>query len=392
MTASVLFSPQTKHLIGCVRAAIGTAEWPTRPNIDWREFLELIDRHRLGAFLYVHRPRSDPPPWPEGVEERLSAIATAALRRAMNQAVAQYRLARLLESAGIATLVVKGIVLSQELYGGLGRRHVGDIDLLIQPHDAEAADSLLQKYGLRRTRPDFQLTPRQFREYLRIKPEFEYVQPGKRRRVELLWRAEGLPIVNEILPRAKVVRLGDHAFLTLPPDLNALYLFQHGARHGWFRLFWLVDVALLLRSKATEMNWNDVLAQARFSGTERSLFQGAALVAELLGCSIPEPLQCDSKNRATVDSLGLAAKREIVRASTSAESTVLWARRVAYRVRLQNRLARKFRTLAPHLFSPESWRMWRLPDSFFFLYYPATPILWLWRRFRLPAKPPIGSD
>jgi hypothetical protein len=86
--------------------------------------------------------------------------------------------------------------------------------------------------------------------------------------------------------------------------------------------------------------------------------------------------------RSLVASLTAETRRQIARVPLKNEGTVEWFRQAAYRMRLQRKFAGKLAVMAPHLFSPESWRMLRLPDRWFFLYYPAAPFLWLWRRMR----------
>ena len=199
-------------------------------------------------------------------------------------------------------------------------------------------------------------------------------------RVELLWRLEGLGDTPALWELAGTVQFGGQPMRTLPHELNVLYLFLHGARHGWFRLFWLVDVALLLRDPRND--WPALLARARRERLERPLLQGAALAEELLGVPCPPALRPQAKEAAQIEALVAEARRQIARPVAADEGVIEWARQLAYRVRLQATARGKFATMAPHLFSPESWRAWPLPDRWFFLYYFATPFLWVWRRAR----------
>ena len=436
--SKVAFYPELKFLLACVRGALGTAPWPTgsAPETDlsspepktqlpvtnqtahpqvssvlaqgagdrslssqlsalnrnvpaqlstewsWPVFLRDVERHRLAAFLHANRPNSGAAPWPIEVGERLEQSAQLTLRRGIAQTAESFRLVQLLERNGIETLLVKGPVLAQQLYGGIGKRHAGDIDLLIAPEDVERADGLLRGAGLRRTRPDFELTPKQTRAYRQLKPEYEYVSGAPPQRVELLWRADAVPDFAALRARAVTVRLGSQEVRTLPPELNALYLFQHGARHGWFRLFWLVDVARVLHAREP-IDWASVLVDARKADAERALRQGSALAAELLGTPLPAPLQPPAHASRELAALVGHAKREIANPTPERVPTAVWVRRTAYRTRLQRTLREKYRVLAPHLFSPQTWRSLRLPDRWFFVYWLATPFLWLGRRWRL---------
>jgi hypothetical protein len=373
------FPPELRCLLACLRAILD----PQRAlpaddlaGVPWPRFNALVERHRLAAFLHRRLPPALAERCPAAVRQRLRESATRTAQRGLVQAAEQLRLTRILSNAGIEVLAVKGVALAERLYGGIGVRHVGDIDLCVRPERVAQADALLQAGGLRRTRPDIPLTPRQFAAFLRLKPEFEYVTADGAQRVELLWRLEGLPDAwSSTLER----RYAGQALRTLGPETEALYLLQHGARHGWFRLFWLVDVALLWRA---QIDWPRVVAQAREQRAEQAVFSAAVLTEELLGAAAPEALRLSTKERRAVEPLARECRRQIARTPSQHEPIGEWARQLRYRVRLQQTWRGKWSVLAPHVLTPESWRTWPLPDRWFFVYYFAAPLLWLVRRVR----------
>jgi hypothetical protein len=380
------FSPELNSMLALMRCALGTTTAAEKSlpadSFDPARLCMVIDRHRLGAWLQHCLPTSIKAALPPEVNQHLQASAAATAQRALAQAVEQVQLVRGLESAGIEVIAVKGAPLAQRLHGGLGRRHAGDIDLLVRHADVGPADVILQATGLRRTRPDFPLTPRQTRQYLQLKPEFEYVRTASRQRIELLWRLEGLPETEEPWTYPQTQPLAGTTMRALPPEIEALYLFLHGARHGWFRLFWLVDIAVLLQSGGELSDWPALVARARRDRVERAVFQGGALAETLLGVPCPSSLRPPPTDQRRVTALVAEARRQIARDVAQGESTVEWFRQAHYRVRLQQGARAKFAMLAPHLFSPLNWQTWPLADRWFFLYYILSPFLWLSRRFR----------
>lgn len=379
MTAE--FSPELKLLLSLLRAALGTQEagnGAKTDDVDWPTFVRTTQRHRVGSFLYHRAPARLAATCPPPVVAQFRAIAENSAGRALAQAAELVRLTRLLAAAGIESLPVKGVVLSEQLYGALGLRHAGDIDLLVHPHNAVAADATFRSAGLRRTIPRFALTPRQTSEYLRLKSDFEYERDPSQPRVELLWRLEGLPESDAVWTRAVPCVFGGESLRTLAPDLNARYVFQHGARHAWFRLFWLVDAALFLREP--QLDWPAIVARARELGVERGLLQGAALAHSLLAITPPAGLLPSARERRLVSALSRESHRQMLRRPVADEPMIEWLRQLCYRVRLQRGWRAKFAVLSPHLFSPLSWQTLPLPDRWYFLYHFATPLLWLWRR------------
>lgn len=373
-------SPELGHLLALLRATLGTGDAKPQPpvGLEWGATLLAAERHRVGALLHRRAQAALATHCPPPVAARLAAMAQATARRALQLAGEQVRLMRALEREGIAALGVKGLPLAQRLYGEQGIRHAGDIDLLVRIRDVERADRILQTTGLLRTNPGFALTSRQQRSFLRNKPEFEYLRPGLSIRVELLWRLEGLPVDESLWVPASPGTSRHPLARTLPADLDALYVLHHGAKHGWFRLFWLVDAALLLRS--SDLDWGALIGKARRLDLALPVLQAAELAQLLLHVPIPAPLIPQPAERARVTALVAEAWRQIMREPLAHEGIREWARQLRYRVRLQQTLRRRWAVLTPHIHSPESWRALPLPDRWFFLYPLVTPWLWLRRR------------
>jgi len=375
-TADREFPAELQLLLALVRTAFrpNNPPPPAPPTMAWPALLALVERHRLAPFLHLRAASALAATCPPEIVAPIRASAAQTVRRSLAQTAELFRLLDVLETAQVPALVVKGVALAQQLHGGLGARFASDLDLVVAPENAMRADAALRAAGLRRSWPDFALTPRQTRAYLALKSDFEYCRDDATHalRIELLWRLECLLTP----PRTAAIVLGGREVRTLSLEDHALYLLQHGARHAWHRLFWLVDIALLLERR--ELDWSALLARARASGSERALLQGTTLACHLLGSPPPAALA----GIQTQPSLLAEARRQITRRPRLNESAREWSRQLHYRLGLAATLPQKWRVLAPHLFTPINWQVWRLPDRWFWLYYPATPFLWVWRYLR----------
>ncbi len=86
---------------------------------------------------------------------------------------------------------------------------------------------------------------------------------------------------------------------TLPTQNLLLYLFLHGAGHGWFRLKWLADVAALLHRHPEETE--PLLRMAEEVGARRAVVQGLMLSAHLFGTSLPAACAPDWAERRLIN-------------------------------------------------------------------------------------------
>jgi len=112
--------------------------------------------------------------------------------------------------------------------------------------------------GLKRIKPDFILTPRQSRHYLKFYREYEYYSEKLNARVELACWLDGVSDEEGPWSSPQFFTMAGVEIATVSPEINIPYLFQHASRHGWRRLFWLADVAQLLKPSAAYPDWSAV--------------------------------------------------------------------------------------------------------------------------------------
>jgi hypothetical protein len=368
-------------VVQLLRVALGTAEakdyrWPAGVNLA--VFAEILARHRVGAYLHHRLVAGTRAQLPKTVQELLAVAARNTARRALGRSAELVRIAQRFGDASIPFLTVKGPLLAKELYGGVGIRHAGDLDLLIAPERLADADKALRGAGCRRSQPDFELSPRQQREYMQLKHEFEYFNDATGVRIEVQWRLEGLVALTFDGLRKREVHgeLGGQMVGMLPPMEHLTYLFVHGAKHGWCSLFWLLDVALALRETR---NWEEFRDTAVRLGASRALEQGVRLCAQVLGVDAPQMLHCLNSSPSD-ERLVTEALRQVALPPEKRVGGAELLRQTRYQLLLQSDWSARCAILRPRLMSPACWKQVRLPDALFWLYYPAAPLLWALRQ------------
>lgn len=375
--------PELRLLVAHLRLALGTGTAAdherSRQPADWTAWLRWVERHRVGSFLHHRLPAAARAGLPEPVAAELRTMAVLNVQRALARTGELLRLAAEWERAGRRVIAFKGPVLARQLYGEAGLRAAGDLDLLVAPADAAAASAALRGDGYRRTYPDFELTPLQWEKFLRLQHELNHHHAGRGITVELQWRLEELPPVafDELWRARGSVNLAGQSLATLPAEISALHLFAHGARHGWASLFWLLDIALLLPAAGPGL-WA-VACRLRLT---RPLLQGVTLAGQLFGVTPPDDLR-EPLARADADGPLLAeARRRISLPEVRQAGLGPVFRDTLYAFRLQETWRGRLGLIQPRLLSPQNWKRWPLPDRWFWLYYPASPVLWMWRRLR----------
>lgn len=388
--------PELRLLVFHLRMALGTAtaadnDLASQP-VDWAAWQRWVERHRVGAFLHHRLPAEARAALPPEATRRLRELAMDTARRSLARIAELTRLAGRFEQAGIRLLSVKGPALARRLYGEAGLRHAGDLDLLIAPDDARLADQLMREAGYYRAYPDFDLTPLQWEKYLGLRHELKFVRADLGLLAEVQWRLEGLPQLRfaDLWERRVSGELAGTPLALLPEPENALYLFVHGARHGWSALFWLVDIALLAAT-ISEAEATALLRRAGELGASHSLLQGAVLARDLLKARLPAAWEEALTHPRRVPWLADEARRRLAQPQSQPSDAVELFRRTWYALRLSDSLALQVELLQPRLLSPVNWKLCPLPDRWFWLYYPAGPLLWVLRRTRLIGGKPVTS-
>ncbi len=375
-------TPGLRWLIALLQNALGagTDDGGKSPPIDANSLADLLRRHRVGPFL-SRRLDGDflaslPPTHQAVLRDADQRNATLSLTRSAELV----RIARRLNEARVQFVSVKGPLLARTLYGEVGARHSGDLDLLVHPGAVPAADRVLRAAGYRRSQPSFELTPRQWTAFQQLKHEFEYLNKSASVRLEIEWRLSGLNQMSpdELVSSASATQLAGTTIARLPETLEFLYLFVHGAGHAWFRLFWLVDVSLLLQRP--DMDWPALMQLARTHGVETCVWQGALLAERLFGIPTPAAIGIPIEEVDGIPRLTREAWRMIQSSDAERDRVIEVFRQLAYQMRLRKGWKKRAAVLRPLLGMPENWRVLSLPDSCFALYTPLAPALWAWRR------------
>lgn len=292
-------SPEIQLLCACCRVNPRDADLELQASlatsIDSDVLMSTAIRHRVEPLLYHNLKRHAP-----GVfsSELLAALAARVSRNAIKSLRAlriNVQLSRLMRRHDIEFLPLKGVTLAKRYYGNIGLRHCNDIDFWVPEHSVDAVRALLLAEGCRpcpeHDLQDIEARGTRHKKFLRRLFHHDVLIHQGGESLELHWRlasnAKGLlldPI--DLLKTGEPVDAGGEPIYILDPVSMLLYLCDHGARHGWYRLKWLVDLPQLLES--CEWDWHDVLARSRQANCHSALLLGLKLAQHLFGWVAPD--------------------------------------------------------------------------------------------------------
>ena len=215
-----------------------------------------------------------------GLEKWRSAVAASTLHSLeMNREL--QRLISLFNKTDLRAVPFKGPMLSESLYGDPLLRMSADLDLMVpRDHVDRAVDLLIEDgYLAEFDREDLQ-------RWLKPNTRFFHCSLVHENRKWLLeihwslfagWRKAHFPQPTgaECFPGG----VGD-TIETL------LYLCNHGARHWWIELKWVIDVEHCVRS-VHDLDWEELFTRAGDRGCLRVVYMSLLLAQRVCGLEVP---------------------------------------------------------------------------------------------------------
>ena len=165
------------------------------------------------------------------------------------------------------------------------------------------------------------------------------------------------------------VEFGSQSIDTLTPEHLLLFLCAHGAKHNWWRLYWICDIAELLRTHP-DLDWASIHSLAGRFGTKRMLFLGLYLAHQLLGAVLPLSVLTEIESDPTLPILSIQIQERLFQIQASSDDSWTWRDYAIYRrtiTSLKDRIWYWVDTILPP--TPLEWQIVALPRPLFPLYY-----------------------
>lgn len=291
----ILFD-EDQLLLYCIRN--GTSDELTdrlRPilenSLNWDYIVEKARRHGLGPLLFYNlRNVSINSVVPSLVMKKLEAIYYGNARRNLRMLNELTMLFHSFKDAGIETMLIKGLAISEILHKNISLRPISDIDLLIKEDDFKRLRKLLQKHGYTSTPSLPDLNGFEGVQYAHC---FDQIKFSKKDQTHLDIHFRllnmGYPRSDDrqVWKRAMQVKIADfEAFVPSPEDM-LLHLCYHANYHRFRQLRYFHDISEVIKIFGDEIDWASVLRTARERRFETSLYYTLYFTNELLIPPVP---------------------------------------------------------------------------------------------------------
>lgn len=282
-TSSPLNEGQRAALLAFAAAAFENRPVPYIDDAD--VLLELARAHGLVGLAHRRLRRSDCP------DEIKQVFRIDAAVQALRTGQMQTELANVLTeltASGVAAIILKGPALGQRVYPYASLRPYGDLDLLVREEDWQRTHVALLGLGYRCVQsfngPPPKVTDKKayyhtqyVRDEVGIMVEVHY---------DLWWYGLRPTLGEQLWQRAVPVSIGGVPTQMVDAEEEVIHLSVHLQHHGYRRLIWFTDLALLLRSNDA-LDWDFVVRTAKREGLSVFVYYSLTFLEQLLGVAAP---------------------------------------------------------------------------------------------------------
>ncbi|WP_209122932.1 nucleotidyltransferase family protein [Alkalihalobacillus sp. BA299] len=353
-------------------------------DINWDLFLELSMHHRAYPMLHSKLKKTNETVVPEYVLQEINHQFRRNTFKMLNLSAEMEQVNQIFSKRGIRLLFLKGPVLAQSLYGDISLRTSSDLDFLIPIENLEEAEQLLVELGYEKD--DYietVLSDWRWRHH-----HVTYFHPQKGIKMEIHWRLHPGPrkeqSFNELWERKQLSSLTSTPVYILGNEDLFLFLVSHGARHGWSRLRWLMDIHQLLQQ---DFNWKKLHKLLKKYDVTHVGGQAIILSSQLFNTKIPKEFQSllveKRPRKLAQDAIFYLERMVNLHTDPVPEDVSNYHKRHLFSLMsIRQKILFILSFLYPY---PEDAETLPLPKPLHFLYFPLRPLLWAWRKTRKHA-------
>jgi hypothetical protein len=348
-------------------------------DVNWGRFLQLAMHHRVYPLLYTRLKNADERWIPLRVIQTLHQEYRRNTLQMLKLSAEMDHISKQLSAHNIRSLQLKGPVLAADLYGDISLRTSVDLDILIPIKRLDDAEELLKKSGyIKHEYIQTIMNDWKWRHH-----HLDFYHPEKHIKLELHWRLNPgpgkEPGFEELWSRRRVSSLTSHPIHFLGKEDLFFFLVSHGARHGWSRLRWLVDIDRLSKQIT---NWKNLrLLLEKYQNTQTG-GQALLLTSELLHTKLnEESITLTGGNRPkrlAQDTLFYLQQMVNLHSDPVPRIVASYHKRYLFSIMsFQQKIWFMLSILHPY---PKDSEILALPRKLHFLYFPLRPFLWTWRK------------
>ena len=208
-------------------------------------FLKLAHQHQVISHLFESFKYIDPDSPISSWKKKLLFHKQAITISAFEKIQALLQIHKVLTQAEIPFICLKGPLLSLQVFSDPTFRFSSDLDIWIERKNLSKIKLLLESLNFSLLNPSPDFSNEQLECYYRSHKDIMFRLPNLPVTLEVHYGhhvRQGVGQIEKTFPLEKSIRLKNCDFFVLPDESNLLYLIEHGVKHTWASMRWLLDI------------------------------------------------------------------------------------------------------------------------------------------------------
>jgi len=358
-------------------------------DFDASELVHILECHRLGNIFY-NRIKHEAL-FSESVKVQLREIAVDRKFTLLDLSGELCRIVKLFRENEIRSVALKGPTLGMRYFGDYTVRECNDLDILVELENVNPALELLLQEGYQFSDVLWS-SPKQKSVYQQTFHHYNLYNPEKEIVVELHWRLYSSAYINKKMrdrtwDNLEVCSLGGFKINVLSRHNLLIYLCLHGGSHRWRRLFWVFDIAIIIKAEGEDFLW-EVYQQAVAQGMGRYVLLGCYMAKLLFGTGLPQSINGaieQDKKIGELAEIAFSSIRDVCKPAhnplRNVRSFILGIENLKSHYRsayLLGGLGSLNASIKKFFINPAYWQHFAFSDRYFTFNYVAAPFLWVY--------------
>ena len=334
-----------------------------RENIDWEYLINQAEQHQVIPHLY-QSIRCNKDLFPKKLFFKLEKKYKNIVANNLLFSSELLRIMDCFEKKSIKASPFKGPVLNSYLYGQNIPRQYCDLDILISKDDLEIVQEILLENNFV---PHMNLSKTQFLHYRKYFNYLSYRKSESIINIDIHWSlfSESFSFSSKekkLFNKLVSVKFNDQDIETFS-GLDLLFLLCiHGAKHGWQKLIWILDLAKLIQTNKYDLH--RINKYSDYKGATKMVFVGLLLAKDMFDVQLPGDLLNSEKSK--LDKITEQIKTNYYEGDNKKN----FSKEKIYFNSLENK-SDKFAFIYDFIFRPtiNEFSLINLPERFSFIYF-----------------------
>lgn len=342
-------------------------------EMDWEYVLKTASKHRVIPLFYSQINLLCPEDIPEHVMAVLKDQFKSNAYKNMMMLGELLKLLNLFESKGIIVIPYKGPVLAISTYNDIRLRQFVDLDIYVYEKDIPRVNKILLNEGYN---PDFQIDESKKVKYNELRRDFSFFsESGVKIEIHKMFQSWVFSLPddeNSFLDKKTALNITRDKIIINPSIENMILILSiHNAGHRWSLLYWICDLAELIKNNE-DVNWKYIIEKAEKLVIKRILLINLHLVMDLYDVILPILVNEEFKKDKSIKNLANLFKESLFKKSSK---NFTLTDELMISIKIREKFIYGIRDCIKPLFTPTLYELKTLPLppylwSFYSIYRP----------------------